>query len=230
MITKISYGEATGSVPEVLIDRISGLNATCLLLNRVFDEDMLNKAAMLEEAIWEKSGYNEAGSIADYRKYRNQSRTFAVFHDSGECLGVSRVFEGGPELPPFLADDRLVISDDDIRDGLEEACRQGEVEELATAAVLPEVPLGTASIAMWRLAYRDAIQRGIKGWSIIMEPRRVAAMNRRYGFCFEQLGPEVFYQGGDCAVHLMDLIKVREHMQISNPDAYRWFVEEPLKR
>jgi hypothetical protein len=63
-----------------------------------------------------------------------------------------------------------------------------------------------------------------------MEPRRIAAMNRRFGFSFEQIGPTVDYDGtGESAVaaHTMDLHEVREKIRETRPDYYAWFAEQP---
>jgi hypothetical protein len=214
-------------VTGILFDRMKDLDATCLRLDQNIDQNLLAQALELESEIWEKSGFNNGGSWEDYLKFLPQSRTYAVFKDDGKCLGVSRVFEGGPLLPPFLG---LSIDDPELKDALEVGCKNKEVEEIGTAAVLPEVSYGKASLHMWRLAYRDAIAGGIKVLGIIMEPKRVATMNRAFGFCFEKIGPETFYQGGMCAAHILDLKKAQTHMAETNPKAYDWFVNAPLEQ
>ena len=61
-----------------------------------------------------------------------------------------------------------------------------------------------------------------------MEPERVAKMNDKLHFCFEQEGESVDYQGGMCAVHTLDLERVREHMRSRNPELFDWFVNQPF--
>lgn len=77
------------------------------------------------------------------------------------------------------------------------------------------------------MAYRDAVDRGVKRWGIIMESRRVTAMNRRYGFSFRQVGEERYYQGGYCAAHVLDLRAVAVHMAKVRPAEYQWFTGSP---
>lgn len=221
------YISRTERHPYLLADKIKDINATSLLLDKELDQQLLEQALALEARIWEREKFNDEGSLNDYRKYFEQSRVFAVFDEGGQCLGISRVFEGRPLLPPFLGLPTYCNFDNS---SIKAGCRDGVVEEVATAAVDPRLPYGTASMHMWRLAYRDAVNRGIRCWGIIMEPRRVAAMNRRYGFCFEQIGPEVYYQGGNCAAHILDINRVQTHMVQNRPEAYEWFVNQPLSR
>lgn len=103
------------------------------------------------------------------------------------------------------------------------------MEELGTVAVDGEnAPFAIVALDLWRLAYRHAREIGVKHWGIIMEPERVAIMNKRYGFTFKQIGPAIDYQGGDCAAHIMDLQEVFDSMQITHPTRFEWFVNEPL--
>lgn len=177
----------------------------------------------LEQAVWAKHNYGD--ELEAYSKFVDQSRVF-VAYDGEKTIGIARIFEGGPSKPPFL---ELNIDDDDLRIRLEEGCENGTVEELATSAVDPNSPIGVVTSSLWRLAYRDAINRGVKHWGIIMEPRRVEIMNKRYGFNFKKIGPTEFYQGGECAAHVMDLDEVQRHIKEHKPTAGEWFVNEPLR-
>lgn len=179
------------------------------------------KALQLEQSIWDENNY---GSLDDYSSYLGQSRIFSAW-EGDKCIGVTRVFEGHPQPPPFL---HLPITNPEDRAFLEKGCADGDIEELGTAAVPKEERPKKVSLELWRLAYRDARARGVKAWGIIMEPNRVAVMNRRYDFTFRQLGEPVNYQGGECAVHYLDLEEVDQHMRASNPGLYDWFVQEPL--
>lgn len=207
----------------MLRDRIPELNALCLQLDN--DSSLMSSARALEEHVWDISGFNDAGGLGDYDIYCAQARAFAVFREDGACLGVSRVFAGRPKLPPFVS---LPFYEANRKSELEASCHVGRTDELATAAVAPHVPFATASIGMWRLAYRDAVARRVESLGIIMEPRRVRAMNRAYGLCFEQLGPEVYYQGGYCAAHLLLLDSADIHMRKVNPAMHEWFTLTPL--
>lgn len=190
----------------------------------ITDSVEADKAARLEQKIWEE---NDFGSLEEYDIYNTQSRIFGAFKD-GECVGITRMFSGSPELPPFT---HLPTYDDSHTEAITDYCERGIMEELGTTAVDHEasgVPKGVISLHMWRLAYRDAMDRGIKYWGIIMEPERVQAMNDNFNFTFLQLGPAVEYQGGDCAAFVMDLEEVDMQMSQNMPDLYDWFVNEPL--
>jgi hypothetical protein len=76
---------------------------------------------------------------------------------------------------------------------------------------------------------RDAKARGVEQWGIIMEPKRVEHMNKQFGFTFEQVGPMVDYQGGDCApfVTVLDdcLMGIRRKSFLK----HYWFTRKSLK-
>lgn len=185
----------------------------------------IKQALKLEQKIWDE---NDFGSLDDYKVYNKQSRVFAAFKGK-KCVGITRLFAGGPELPPFAKE--MPITDEADRKQIVEDCANGDMEELGTTAVdheLSGAPKNLISTDMWRLAYRDARQRGIKKWGIIMEPERVQKMNDNFGFTFQQLGPAVEYQGGDCAGFVMDLEEVDQQMSKNLPDLYDWFVNQPL--
>ncbi len=211
--------ETQNRMVDVVIN--DGRNFTVKLLDPSEKSD-IDAALKLETEIWERKNY---GDLGEYAKYLPQSRVFASFDDTNECIGVTRLFAGTPETPPFMS---LPIEDDSLRTSLEHECTEGMLEELGTAAVHEKAPAVKIALDMWRLAYRDARSRGIKHWGIIMEPNRVEVMNKRYGFTFRKIGLAIDYQGGMCAAHLMDLDEVDQHMSQQKPDYYQWFVNEPL--
>lgn len=178
----------------------------------------IEQALDLEQRIWSARGY---GSLSPYDRYRGQSDIFTAERDD-ICIGLVRVIKGRPYPPPFLA---LPIENAEQRSELVFGCQNGIVEELGTTAVLPTEPAFDAALRLWRLAYRDACSRGVQYWGVIMEPRRIIAINRRYAFLFEQIGAAAWYQGGLCAAHLMNLQTVREHMRRIDSRQYYWFVE-----
>lgn len=222
MVTSIESPQTESQEPSQssLVSINPEFGYTVKLTNGHTGEEV-KKALELEQSIWDENDY---GSLDEYLKYLDQSRIFTAW-EGEKCIGVTRVFEGRPYLPPFMD---LPITDPNIRQTLESDCEAGLIEELGTAAVPKSERPKRIALELWRLAYRDARARGIKGWGIIMEPKRVAVMNGRYDFTFEQLGPTVNYQGGDCAVHYLDLEKVDDHMKQDNPGLYAWFVEDPL--
>ena len=119
--------------------------------------------------------------------------------------------------------------DEAERTRLEDLYLKGDIEELGTAAVTSKYQGKGVNARLWRLAYRDARERGVKYWGIIMEPKRVEAMNKKYGFKFEQLGDPVDYQGGDCAAFIMDLEEVDRSMHDNKFLTHYWFVRRKLR-
>jgi len=195
---------------------------TGLTFDLITERDRLAAVAKVEQDVWDEMGY---GSLAEYKEAIAHSRTFAAF-DGEQCIGLTRMFTGTSELPPFVSS--MPFYDEETRVSTAQECEKGETEELGTIAIVKGARNGRIPTRLWRLAYRDGTARGIKSWGIIMEPRRVEIMNRKFGFTFEKLGDPIDYQGGLCAAHIMDLDKTRENMMNNMPETYDWFVNQPL--
>lgn len=222
-IPELSRGDTNDIDETTRCDYLSDFDVSFFKVSKA-DTVRLDEALRLEQKIWDE---NDFGSLDEYEIYNQQSRVISVYRD-GECVGVTRLFDGAPELPPFMHLPFYEQSDEKL---LAEYCSSGQMEELGTTAVdhkASMVPPGVISTHMWRIAYRDARSRGMKYWGIIMEPERVKAMNDSFNFTFRQLGPVVDYQGGDCAAFIMDLQEVDEQMSQSAPDLYDWFVNQEL--
>ena len=181
-----------------------------------------------EREVWAANHYGDA--VEEYADLDPQTRIYVANHTAdsggnGSVVGVVRVFEGGPLEPPFMG---LPISDPDVKNRLAQGCDERTVEELGTAAVAESKKYPRAAAMLWRLAFRDALSKGVKTWGIIMEPERVVAMNRLYGFNFVQIGEPVDYQGGMCAAHTLDIENVGEHFLATRPASYDFFVGNEL--
>jgi len=206
---------------DIAIRRILRANAfDARLLN---ERSEVQKALELETEVWHEMNY---GDLENYKKYLPQSRIFAAF-DGEKCVGMNRLFAGAPEIPPFL--ESMPIDNPALKDQLIDSGKHYKVEEYGTVAVAKEL-LGNSRVFLdlCRLAYRDATERDINIWGIIMEPDRVQQMNRLLGFTFNQIGPSIDYQGGKCAAHIMNFDEVRAHMSATKPELYDWFVNQPL--
>ncbi len=172
------------------------------------------KAAITEQNVWDEKGFGKLDE-AGYTGHIEHSRTFVAFDKDGECAGVNRMFgahEGA--LPPFL---ELPFDSEEEREALSQRARDGKLEELGTVAVVEDARGQGVNGRLWRLAYRDAVARGVEEWGIIMEPERVAKLNKYHGFTFRQLGSAVDYQGGDCAAFVMNLEESVANMQKKHP-------------
>lgn len=180
------------------------------------------KALELEQQIWNQEGY---GKLDVYEKFIPQSRIFAAF-DGDRCVGMNRLFAGSPEIPPFIGE--MPIDDLELKQNLIDRGKELKVEEFGTVGVVKELRGGRTFLDICRMAFRDAEQRGVDTWGIIMEPERVEKMNRGLGFTFNQISPEIDYQGGMCAAHVMDFDEVHAHMSSTKPELYDWFINQPL--
>lgn len=196
-----------------------------------FDVSLLDKlediqiAIDFEEAIWREEQYDDPEDY-DYKPYIPQSRTFSAYNSAGEIVGITRLFEGSPLLPPFLT--KMNINDPVLFERLAAEASEYKAEEFGTVAVKKELRGGRIFMDLCRKAWRDACERNIQTWGIIMEPERVKKMNQGLGFTFTQIGPTKKYQGGDCAAHIMDFDEVRAYMRATKPELYDWFVNQPL--
>lgn len=188
---------------------------------------LLGQAAATEQAIWNEKAYGDLIEEG-YDEHIAHSRTFAAF-EQAECVGVCRLFAPHLQrLPPFLSK-QLPIDDADERAMLTAGVMRGEVEELGTIAIVQSARhAAQMSQRLWRVAFRDAIGRGIRYWGAIMEPIRLQRANRRYGFTFRQLGPVRQYQGGQCAAHVLDFDAYQLASRRTHPEQYDWFVNKPL--
>jgi len=197
------------------------------IANTPENADVLERLSIEEQAIWDERGY---GNLEEegYGPHIAASRTSAAFTEEGTFVAVNRMFGGDEEMtPPAL---EMPMDDEGRRETLKDLARKGLLEELGTVAVAKEWRGKGVNTQIWRMAYRDAVARGIKHWVIIMEPDRVENMNKRYGFTFEKIGEAKEYQGGDCALHIMDLEQANNTMALKHPLAWFWFTKAPLKK
>lgn len=190
------------------------------------DSPLAKQALEFEQEIWDKKDY---GSLDEYNeKYLDQTRLYASFKE-GKCIGTTRVFsgknDGSEKMAPFIAD--MSYYDEELQDILRNSYKAGEVEELATSA---SENLNTRNVirSLWRLAYRDSVERGVAQWGIIMEPSRARVLNRVYGVEFIQKGKEIDYQGGMCAPHTLNLETIDLYMGKNKPNLFDWFVKQEL--
>lgn len=207
-------------------------NTTYMLVDQTSGPETVADALSLEQLVWDKKNYGNA--VVEYADYEEQSRIFVATKPSevdsevAEVVGVVRVFEGSPQAPPFT---ELPFYSAEQHEQILAGCSDGKVEELATSAMDDTKANAAQDIAaLWRLAYREARDRGVEQWGIIMEPERVRVLNRYYGFTFEQMGPTEYYQGGDCAAHIMDFGVVEQNLADNKPARYQSFILDPLTR
>jgi hypothetical protein len=184
--------------------------------------ELLDQAARVEQRVWNENDYGDLGEEG-YGDHIAHSRTFAAFAGQ-ECIGINRLFVADTSrMPPFLSG-ALPFYDEGIRESLLADVKAGVAEELGTVAVVASMRGDGVNTRLWRLAYRDARARGIRHWGIIMEPARVRCMNRAVRSTFRRLGPAVYYQGGECAAHAIDLHEYEETIRHNHPHAHWWWI------
>lgn len=188
-----------------------------LTLKLETDHGEIDKAIKLESEIFDEEGFGE--TIEQYSKYKNQSRVISAF-DGDERIGVIRLIAGKPERPPFMSDFEIKRKEE-----LEELVNKGKLEEVGTVAVAKEYRNKNIGIELYKAAYKDAKERGITHWGIIMEPKRVNAFNKRLFFAFEELALAKWYMGGNCASYVMNLAEGEKNQSQHNRALYDWFTE-----
>lgn len=194
----------------------------------VTDLNLLEKAATVEQDVWDEKDYGNLIKLG-YGPHIANSRTI-VSLNGDKVEGVARLFGGNESIvPPFL---NMPFDSEEDRLALEARSRNGEVEELGAISIVPEQRGNGIQERLLRVAYRDAAARGVTAFGIIMEPKRVDVYNKRFGFGYKQVGEEAMYQGGMCAAHVMDLEAIHSGtgMKNTHPIPYYWFVKRGLKQ
>lgn len=169
------------------------------------------------------------------------SEHFASFDRAGHIAGSVRLVCGEPplgypyqshcpvhegfQLPPMHESreiSRLVVSkrfrlrqEDNIY-GMNEAEVPSPPEYANRRGQYPIIVLG-----LYRSMYAYCRYHGIRYWYAAME-RSLARLLNRYGFTFDQIGPEVDYYG-PVAVYLADLRNLEARVFRENPLLYEWF-------
>lgn len=178
-------------------------------------------ALRIEADVFEEQGFLDTGH---YDAYEAQSRIWAASDGDG-CRGMIRLFHGRPLLPPALA----LVDQVDDRDFLVELSAQGRLEEFSIA-VARRARSVRLFLDLVRAGYRDSRRRGVTHYFIVMEPRRVAAMNRRFAFTYQRCGPDQHYAGEAhiTAPFLLSFAEQEASLMSRGEDYLRWQLFDPL--
>lgn len=169
------------------------------------------------------------------------SEHFAVFDRAGQIAGSARLVScdhehgypyqshcpvyGETTLPPdgeAREISRLVVSklyrrrQEDNLYGINEQNVAPPPEFARKRGKHPIIVLG-----LYRAMYAYSRRHGIRYWYAAME-RSLARLLNRYGFDFNQVGPEVDYYG-PVAVYLADLRSLEARVSVENPEVFEWF-------
>lgn len=185
------------------------------------------------------AGDYPAGTETD--AYDGFSTHFAAFDRAGQIAGAVRLVHGGEApgypyqshcpvyegvaLPPESETreiSRLVVSklyrrrQEDNFLGINERDVPPPPEFADKRGKHPIIVLG-----MYRAMYAYSRRQGVRYWYAAME-RSLARLLNRYGFEFNQIGPEVDYYG-PVAVYLADLRRLEARVSSESPEMFDWF-------
>jgi hypothetical protein len=179
-------------------------------------------ARAVERGVFRACGYAD---IDDYDRFDAQSHVFGAFGADAECSGMLRLV--GPGEHPLPACEYMQLDEPGL---WQQRAADGRVDEVATAAVLPEHRDGRLFLDLMRLGYRDALARGIEHTMIITEPERVTAMNRDFHLRFRQVGPDQHFRGETVvtAPFAVDLAALAVDLAASAPEHLAWFRDVPF--
>jgi GNAT superfamily N-acetyltransferase len=200
------------NMPRPLDGQAPDLAGLSVRLARGMDE--VGRIESTEDCVFELAGYG----VMD-RKYRPHARNFGVFSTLGDCVASLRILRY--DLPVL---EHFTIADPSHN--WNELAEAGTFEEVGSVAILPEWQRHPLAPQLYREAYLDAKRRGVLWWGAIMEPRRIAMLNRRFYFTFRKVADARLYMGGKCAPHLMAMSEVEANMSTRAPEMFSWFTRE----
>ena len=194
-----------------------------LEVKKATTETELQDAIRLEGGVFQQCGFVDT---QEYEVYIPQSHFFGGFDGKG-CGGMVRLITGAPLLPPVLS---LGLVIEETPEKWRSLASTLKLDEFATIAVEESRRGLDLFLDLVRVSYRDAKERGVTHFGIIMEKERVEALNSFYKFRYRQVGPEQHYQG---EVHLvapfiLDFKDQEDYLLKEDPDYLDWFINEPI--
>lgn len=194
-----------------------------------FTDDPVKIAAAnaVEQKAWD---YKNLGDSSENRQYDAQSRLI-VAEKHGEVVGAARIFGLGDKVIPAL--DKMEYDNDIEFTKLVRMYRDGELEEFGILARDHEHSKRKLTARnLYRTAWKEARQRDVRAWLMIMEPERAEDSFVKLGIPFLQVSKIKWYQGGNVAAHLLyfedAIANITEHKNPFVRRALRKIEEEPL--
>jgi ribosomal protein S18 acetylase RimI-like enzyme len=173
----------------------------------------------IEDRVFVESGY---GTLGSYDVYLPQSR-FHLAYDGERCVGVLRLIAGGPVLPPFLREFRIVRG----TARWPALAAAGRLEEIATLAVLPEERRRGIASMLYRSVWHDASSRGVTHLGLITEPWRAVGIEWHYRFGLRPIGIPRRYLGSFCGPYLVDIPRAESRVRSRRKAIASWFESDP---
>lgn len=206
------------------LDQDSGIYFAMISAERYFELGV----DKFDQDMWDANDYGSLESAGYISRIRSgQGRHFGAFRD-GKPVGSTTIF-AGPAIMPFQQE--IFFEDQADLTDVQSLADGGVIEEVGIATVSPEIPSDiNAALGLWRLCLRDAIQRNVRAWGMIMEPQRAKAMNWRYGLTFEAVGQPVRYQGGECTSNIMVFDEMIASMERRRPRCWQFVCRDLLRQ
>ncbi|HYT29404.1 MAG TPA: GNAT family N-acetyltransferase [Actinomycetota bacterium] len=186
---------------------------------RLAAPDEVAAGRVVEDRVFVESGY---GTLERYDEYLPQSR-FHVAYDGDRCVGVLRLIAGGPILPPFLREFRVVRG----KARWPALASAGRLEEIATLAVLLEARRQGIASMLYRAVWRDATRRGVTNLGLITEPWRAVGIEWHYRFGLRPIGIPRWYLGSLCGPYMIDIPRAESRVRSRRKAIAEWFESEP---
>jgi hypothetical protein len=201
----------------------------------------LRAALAVEDAVFREKHFVPVGDL--YARYLPQSFLIAAFASDGTCLGVSRMVESRPLMPPVLDEEHHV----DIAVEPEKwhhLAEEGLLDEFATIAVSAEYRNSTVTLDLIRFGYRHARHmttarfgdRPRVGYvSAILDPGVAWGLRLRWHFPFQRIGPPQHYMEGTeyreealTAPYVVDLGAMEAYFEVDTPSYLHWMQDDRM--
>jgi hypothetical protein len=203
----------------------------------------MSQCLAVEDEVFQEMNFLPVRSL--YEPYLPQSTIFGAFTDDGSCLGMIRIIDGEPFLPPAFEPSHGVQISRRPEYWIELSL-SGKLDEAATLAVPLRYRGSTVLIDLLRFGcrhsrgltdYRGAVRpNGVRTHlAAILAPGVALGMRSRYWFPFQQVGPQQHYMDGTefredivTAPYVLDLVRWADVVLPNNP-AYRdWMLYAPM--
>ncbi len=180
------------------------------------EHDLYRLATRLEYEVFLASGYikpNAAGCVLEYAEWNALSKFLAVVDVNRQPIGVVRVLLGDYSALPLA---KLERTDYSLAD---------PVCEYASLAVDPSKRSTGVAEELYRAVWRHAEHEGATALVALVDPWLHSLLRDYYGFPFEQLGPPMYYMGGDVRPIGMAVDIPYEVLPSTRPELWDWLCE-----
>jgi hypothetical protein len=201
-------------------------------------DEELRAALVIEDEVFREKHFLPVGDL--YEPYLPQSFVIGAFTDDGACLGVMRMIESMPLLPPMLHEaHHVAIAYEPEK--WQKLAQDGVLDECATIAVPQRNRSSTVTMDLIRFGYRHArhlisgdfgTRPPVDYIAAILAPSVAWGLRLKWFFPFQQVGPEQHYMEGTpyreevvTAPYILDLSLMEQRWATECPEYYGWVRE-----